>query len=427
MATDKFKDFKFTGPRLDPSDLPRIGSMIGVGEDIVRGVMETEAAGKSVDKNGRIKALYEPHVAYRASRGAVRQKLVAAGLAYPKWKKGYPADSYPRIKAAMKIDETVALLATSWGFPQVLGENFAIAGYDSVQEMVLDFLGDEDNQLEGMVRFIQGAHLDDELRVLEKKIAKGQMLTPDDARPFVRGYNGPGYEKNDYHTIFAKNVNKWVKVPNSKEASKPAKPTPDGKMPGAVGDDIILVEKVAKVDLYDGKTHPEVRVVQQKLNDLGYPEVGKIDGAWGTRTRGAILSFRADNNLPVEGLIDDRLMAALMIATPRYVNPVRAKATIADLRAEGAKDVKAADTTQVVGAAAGGLGLLGGAGTVVDSAEEYGGLVKRVADLVEPIQSFVSQNLWLLVAAGGVIIVWQSGVLKNIRLAKHQSAEDVSR
>lgn len=423
MAIDKFKDFKFTGPVLDDLDIPRIGASIGVGEDIVHGVMDTEAGGKSVDKNGRMKALYEPHVAYRNSKGAVRAALVKAGLAYPKWKKGYPADSYPRIKKAMAIDETVALLATSWGFPQVLGENFATAGYESVQEMVLDFLADEDNQLEGMIRFIKGAHLDDELRVLEKKLKSGKAITPDDARPFVRGYNGAAYEKNDYHTTFATNVNKWAKIKDT-----PYSPAAEATVviPKAVGDDVIKPAEVAKIDLYDGKEHPEVRAVQEKLDALGYPEVGQIDGKWGTRTRGVILAFRADNHLPVDGLIDDKLMAALMIATPRYVAPDRKTATLDDLRKEGAEDVKAADKTDVVAYATLGTGVLGGAGKVANQLEGYSGVIKRIADAVEPVQGFVTDNFWLLAIGVGGLIIWQTGILKKIRLDKHQTGNDVS-
>lgn len=406
-GADKFNGFVFDGPKIDDLDLPRIGGKIGVGEDIVHGVMDTEAGGKSTDSKGRMKALYEPHVAYRNSRGAVREKLVAAGLAYPNWKKGYPADSYPRILKAMAIDETVALLATSWGFPQVLGENFALAGYESVQDMVLDFLKDEDNQLEGMVNFIKNAGLDDELRVLEAKLKRGQKITADDARPFVRGYNGSQYAKNDYHTIFARNVNKWAKIPDTPYTpEEPAVELPD--------------------DLYDGKFHKEVEAVQKRLDELGYPEVGAVDGKWGTKSRAAILAFRADNGLPLDPVIDTALLAALMTAAKREIAPARANATVADLRAEGAKDVAAADQTQVVGAVAGGLGGISIIGKLTEQFESYGGLIKTAADAIAPVQDFLASNLWVVLVAGGAFVVWKSGVLKNIRLTKHQTGNDVS-
>ena len=58
---------------------------------------------------------------------------VAAGLAYPKWgERPYPSDSYPRIMAAGAIDLQAALKATSWGMGQILGENYAAAGFRSL-------------------------------------------------------------------------------------------------------------------------------------------------------------------------------------------------------------------------------------------------------------------------------------------------------
>ena len=56
---------------------------------------------------------------------------------------------------------------------------------------------------------------------------------------------------------------------------------------------------------------PELRVVQQQLKDLGYYEVGNIDGSYGARTRAAVLAFRADNGLPLTPDIDPACVAAL--------------------------------------------------------------------------------------------------------------------
>ena len=410
-----FKDFKFTGPKLDDIDLPRLGHEIGVGEDIVHGVLDTEAGGASVDSNGRMKALYEPHVAWRNSKGAVREKLAAAGLAYPKWKRNHPKDRYPRLKKAMAIDETVALLATSWGFPQILGENFALAGYDTVQDMVLDMLKDEDRQLAAMISFIKGAGLDDELQVLQAKLDKGQKITADDARPFVRGYNGSGYAKNDYHAVFARNINKWAKIKDT--------PWTPGDEPV---NDTIEVDSRFGPEIYNGNKWPVVESVQEQLDKLGYPEVGAFDGRWGSKTRAAVLAFRADNGLPITPTIDKALLAALLLAEPRPVATNRKNATVADLRKEGAEDVQAADTTQVAGGVAAAGGVVGGIGAVADQFENYGGIVERVANAIAPVQSFIQDNFWLLLIGVGVVVVWQSGVLKNIRLRKHQTGNDVS-
>lgn len=402
-------DFTFRGPKLDDFDFPRIGSQIGVGEDVIHGVLDVEAAGKSTDSKGRMKMLFEPHVFYRNLSGAKRTQAVKAGLAYKSWgEKPYPKDSYPRFLKACEIDETAAYKACSWGFPQVLGENYALAGFDSPQDMVKAMLSNEDEQLQAMVNFVKNSGLDDELRVIEAKLKKGQTVTADDCRAFVRGYNGSGYAKNDYHTKLAKAVNKWAKIPDTPWS-------PDA-----------AATVVVSPDLNDGKYHVEVENVQKRLDELGYPEVGSFDGKWGSKTAAALLAFQNDNDLPTDGKITPGVLAALMVAEHRKIDPARKNATMADLRKDGAEDVAAADHTQTAGGVAVAGGALAAVGKVVDQFEGYGGLVKRVADVIDPIQGFITDNVWLLLAGVGGIVVWQTGVLKNIRLWKHQTGNDVS-
>lgn len=195
--------FKGRAKRLDDIDLPRIGARIGVGEDEIHAVLDVEAAGSGFDSQGRVKALYEPHIAYREANKlkdkTVLNKLVKAGLAYPAWRRDYPKDSYPRIEAACAVDETIALKATSWGLGQVMGFNCIAAGYDSPQVMVTAFADDEEKHLDAMVNFIITNGLDDEIR-------------RHDWAGFARGYNGAGYKENKYDTKLAAAFAKWAKI-----------------------------------------------------------------------------------------------------------------------------------------------------------------------------------------------------------------------
>lgn len=192
--------FKGAAKRLDNSGLPRVGALIGVGEDEIHAIMDVEASGSGFDAQGRVKALYEPHKAYALSSGAVRAQLVSAGLAYPKWgEQPYPKDSYPRILKAMAIDETVALNATSWGLGQIMGFNHAAAGHPSARAMVEAFAEDEEAHLEAMIRFIIANGLDDEIRL-------------HDWAGFARGYNGSSYAKNKYDQKLAAAFAKWAKI-----------------------------------------------------------------------------------------------------------------------------------------------------------------------------------------------------------------------
>lgn len=205
--------------RLEDIDLPRIGHQIGVGEDEIHAVMEVEAAGSGFDKQGRVKALYEPHIAWRQSKGETRDLLAKAGLAYPKWRHDYPADSYPRILKAYEIAGDVALMSTSWGLGQIMGFNHAAAGYKSTRAMVEAFADDEEHHLEAMIRFIVTNGLDDEIR-------------RHDWAGFARGYNGDGYKANAYDTKLATAFAKWRKIkdtpwsPGQAAAATPAPAVP---------------------------------------------------------------------------------------------------------------------------------------------------------------------------------------------------------
>lgn len=193
-------EFHGAAKHLDDIDLPRIGHEIGVGEDEIHAILDVESSGSGFDAEGRPKALYEPHVAWRNSSGVIRDRLVAKGLAYPnQGEKPYPRDSYPRILEAQAIDETVALKATSWGLGQILGENFKAAGYATVQEMVQACMDDEENHLEMMVRFLRANHLDDDLR-------NHQWV------PLARGYNGPKYAMHNYDGRLAAAFEKWGRI-----------------------------------------------------------------------------------------------------------------------------------------------------------------------------------------------------------------------
>ena len=95
-----------------------------------------------------------------------------------------------------------------------------------------------------------------------------------------------------------------------------------------------------------------VEAVQRRLRDLGYHEVGQIDGKIGPRTRAAILAFRQDNDLALVPIIDVTLIDALTTARPRSVAIERAAGRPQDSR------IASAANAQI------GLGIVGAAGSV---------------------------------------------------------------
>jgi hypothetical protein len=187
--------FVMTGAARTAAGMASAAKLIGCDEAALKAVLAVETAGIGYDKKSRLKALFEPHIFYRLLKAKDRVALSHAekqGLAYPKWgMKPYPADSYARIEAAMKIDPELALQATSWGLGQILGVNHKAAGYSSARVMVEAFMPGEDEQIAGMARFIVASGL-------------APALRRHDWAAFARGYNGPAYAKNAYHTRLAR-------------------------------------------------------------------------------------------------------------------------------------------------------------------------------------------------------------------------------
>ncbi|CAH2399261.1 N-acetylmuramidase domain-containing protein [Mesorhizobium ventifaucium] len=404
------KTFKGAAKRITDRDIARIGAMIGVGEDEMHAFMDVEAAGSGFDRYGRPKLLFEPHVLYRNLAGAKRTAAVRAGLAYAKWgAKPYPKDSYPRLVAAMEIDETAALKSASWGLTQILGENFKAAGFATVQAMVQAFMADEAAHLEAAVRFIKANKLDDELR-------------DHNWAGFARGYNGPGYKKNRYDSKLAAAFAKWQKIRDTPLPPRDA-PTPKPatkKVPSVVAAEELAAELAAgatpepAAPAVDKET---IERVQQQLKGLGYTEVGGVDGRIGTLTSTALRAFRAENGLPEGDGIDDALLLSLQKAKPRVLAPARSEAPpeivrekVPEVRTNWLTKVGAFFTT--IAALIGSFfdGILG-------NLDEASGVMQPVKDAAGDVPGW----MWMLaiaVVAGGLFLIARHGEAKGVEAFK---------
>ncbi len=158
-----------------------------------------------------------------------------------------------------------------------------------------------------------------------------------------------------------------------------------------------------------------VMQVQELLAKLGYHEVGKADGKIGSRTRGAILAFRADNRLDLIPEIDGELSAALSKAKPREVAPERATG-----KPEGSRIVNAANTQMALGAV-GTVGVVAGqVAPVIEQAEKAKGLAQRafgvlgLSDELALVLPWVGAAIFLAV----IVMAWRS---RRARIEDHQT------
>lgn len=237
-------NFKGAAKRIDDVDLPKLGRLIGVGEDELHAFMDVETSGSGFDVQGRPKMLFEPHVFYRNLPDTLKAVAVREGLAYAKQgARAYPKDSYPRLIKAIAIHQTAALKAASWGLGQILGENHKMIGYPTPEAMVVAFMADEENQLKGVIDYLVAAKLAKPLR--------------DHAWAVVaRGYNGPAYKINNYDKKMAMAFAKWRKIrdtPIDKDAP-PEKPTPAPITPKA-SPVAVAPQPVTDSEAYPDYTH----------------------------------------------------------------------------------------------------------------------------------------------------------------------------
>jgi hypothetical protein len=142
-----------------------------------------------------------------------------------------------------------------------MGENYAMAGFPDVEQMVAAMSESEDRQLAAMGNFLMSSRLN-------------VPLQAHDWASFARGYNGANYAINRY--------------------------------------DIRLNGEFQK---YNAGAVPDlnVRAAQLYLTYLGF-EVGRIDGVAGKRTLAALTDFQAKRGLAQTNTINADAVAQLSAA-----------------------------------------------------------------------------------------------------------------
>ena len=100
------------------------------------------------------------------------------------------AREWDRINEAIALDRGAALQSASWGLFQIMGANYKACGFTSVDDFVAAMEKSEGDQLKAFVGFIRTNKLDGYLRSLNWAA-------------FAKGYNGPGYAKNQYDAKLA--------------------------------------------------------------------------------------------------------------------------------------------------------------------------------------------------------------------------------
>lgn len=126
------------------------------------------------------------------------------------------ASEWEALGIARAMDDGQALCSTSMGCAQLMGFNYSVAGYGSVQEMFAAF-GDaeagEGNQIMAMFRFIGGT-VPGARKPQGKKTAPAMLeaIRRNDLVRFAELYNGPGKAK-EYGDKLRRMRDAFVRIP----------------------------------------------------------------------------------------------------------------------------------------------------------------------------------------------------------------------
>lgn len=241
----------------------KVRSALAADAESLWALMTVETSGFGFLPDRRPKILFERHIFHKRTGGRFSTQFPDISSRIPGNYKGGEAE-YQRIAMAMKLDPRAALDSTSWGLGQIMGFNAARLGYANAEDMVNKFRVDEDQQLEGALRFIQA------YPALEKAFAAKNWSK------VAFFYNGAAYARNEYD----KKLDRYY-------------------------------------TLYKAKGTPsiDVRMAQALLTYLGYSPRG-VDGLIGDGTQTALIAFQKAHGLPVTAALDDHTMDELQRAVP---------------------------------------------------------------------------------------------------------------
>lgn len=163
----------------------------------LQAVDTVESGGAGWDNTGLLKALYERHYFWR------RLRVVIPLLSNPT-PGGYTIDadrdgvndSWEKLADAAMHNPIAAFESVSFGRFQIMGAHAKALGYGNAVEFAWALSRDEAAHYRALGAFIRVNGL--------QKAFTSLSTDPSTCRAFARGYNGPAYEKGQYHVKLAR-------------------------------------------------------------------------------------------------------------------------------------------------------------------------------------------------------------------------------
>ncbi|WP_295444204.1 N-acetylmuramidase family protein [uncultured Thiodictyon sp.] len=184
---------------LEEHDFEAAAHLINCDVAAIKAVAEVESSGSGFLEDGRAKILFEGHIFYKYTKG--KYQTSHPDICYRSWTTKFylgGVKEYSRLEKAEALNKTAARMSASYGKFQIMGFNFSLCGYTSVDGFFTAMQTDEGLQLTAFIEYVKHVGLDKALRT--HKWAD-----------FAKGYNGPEYWKNNYDKKMADAYKKHAK------------------------------------------------------------------------------------------------------------------------------------------------------------------------------------------------------------------------
>lgn len=251
--------FQGNASALSGEGLARVASSLSVYAAEIWTVLAVETSGCGYLPDRRPQILFERHIFHRLTRGQYDDGEISDPTPGGYGPRG--AAQYDRLARAISKDRAAALQSASWGIGQIMGMNYAAAGFHTVEEMVAAMSDSEDQQLAAIGSFLSSTGL-------------GLSLRAHDWASFARGYNGTNYVINRYDIRLSSEYQKYS----------------TGALPDLT-----------------------VRAAQLYLTYLGF-HPGPIDGVAGEHTLAALAEFQSAHGIPSATVVEASCVAQLQSA-----------------------------------------------------------------------------------------------------------------
>jgi hypothetical protein len=243
---------------LDSAALNSVAKALEVQPPSIWAVLHVEAAGCGFLPDRRPVIRFERHIFHRLTGGQYDHSHPDISNPVPGNAAPDGAAQYDLLAEALSLNTEAALQSASWGMGQILGANYALAGFSDIESMVEAMIESESAQLDAFRCFLQSTHLVGHLQALNWTA-------------FASGYNGADFQRYHY----------------DQQLEAAYKTFSSGSMPNL-----------------------DIRAAQLYLTVRGFSTNG-IDGVLGPGTAAAIREFQASVGLPQTGQLDAPTMSAL--------------------------------------------------------------------------------------------------------------------